>query len=405
MLLGGFVRVSNRDENNFELAELSQGLQDSRSVCTPDSMHTSPSHDRPYAPLDAEMSDSDAPNEYMLMVRGRDSGRDWVAEEFRTLFDSGCPHNFIFRSGRTKIGEVAVRPLPPGRDGKLKGYKSPINPDDLIVPKYFIRIMIENARIGVNDSVDLKILELPEGTSTGGVDIILGRNFLKKHDDPRLLEKVAVANSEDPRLAVATDNSICVLLKSKTSKSKYQYIQSQKPNVANTVDAEQKLINRHEDDRRRKQEHATAIELYKKFKEPSSGSPMGAQSTGPAMWSETSGCSQDISAAFQHSASVQRPNSFPPSPYFGGLTARQIAQERSTPLSDYLDEFRSQRSNTSSTQFTENSQLSLDRQSTSSSLESWTSIPPDGGKLAGHTMDYVVPQADSVLQKQREASS
>jgi hypothetical protein len=351
----------------------------------------------------SEDSEAETTNQFLLMLRVRDLNpcMDWVVE-LLALFDTGCPHNFIFPLGLAKLGSIKWHPLPPGRDGKLKGYTSPINPDHTIVPKYFVRVILWNTRIGLIDRVDLKIVQLPEGTSTrtDGADIILGRRLFNKHGDPSLLEKVVEANAEDPRLAAINDNSISVLLKSKTSRSTYQYIHCQKANFANAVDAEQKLINKREDDRRRNQDRITSIELHKKFKEPSPGSSMGAQSTGTAMWSETSERSQDASAGLQRSAgshaSVQQPNTLPPGPNFGDPAAQQIAQDHSASCPDYGGERRSPRSDTWSTQSTQNTQFSLARKSTTSSLESWVSISTNGGKLAGYTADYAAPQADPI---------
>jgi hypothetical protein len=325
---------------------------------------------------------------------------DWAPQEHCTLFDTGSPHNFLFPQGLTKLCKVKVYPLPPGRDGKLKSYESPINPDHKIVPKYFVRVIVWNARASLNHEVDLKIVKLPENASSGGVDIILGRKFIRKHGGPRLLGRVEEANAEDPRLAMATGNSISVLLKSNISKSTYQDIHSQKVNCSNIVDAEQKLINKHEDDRRRNEDRVTSMELYRKFKESSSGSSMGAQSTGTATWSDTS--EHDASAGFSSDshASVQRPKAIPSGSYFCGPPAQQIAQDHSNPWTDYPGEWRSHRSNTSNTSSTQFTQLSLDRQSTTSSMSSWTSVPTDGGKLAGDTTDYADPQANPIPRKQ-----
>jgi hypothetical protein len=349
-------------------------------------------------------SDSEAENEYLLMLRVRDQnpGVDWAPQEHCTLVDTGSPHNFIFPQGLTKLGRVKVHPLPKGRDGQLKSYESPINPDHQIVPRYFIRVIVWNARAGLNHEVDLKIFELPDDASSGGVDIILGRKFIRKHGGHMLLERVKEANAGDPRLAIATGNSISVLLKSNISKSTYQEIHSQKVNFANIGDAEQKLINKREDDRQRNQDRVTSMELYRKFKESSSGSSMGAQPTGTPTGSDTSERSHDASvgsSADSH-ASVQRPKALPSGPYFGGPPAQQIAQDHSDPWTDYPGEWQSRRSNTSNTSSTQFTQLSLNRQSTTSSMSSWASGPTDGGKLAGDTTDYADPQANPIPRKQ-----
>jgi hypothetical protein len=345
--------------------------------------------------LDAELSDSDeSTNEYRLMARGRDPEKDvdWLAEELRSLADTGSPDNFIFPKGLAKIGTYKLRPIPPRKDGKVKGYTSPINSEETIVPQYFVRLILWNPKVGLHDVVDLKIFDIPAGTK--GFDIILGRKFIRKHNDPFFLPKVAEAIAHDPRLSGDTDNTLSVLLKGKTSKSKRTHIQRQETNHANRFDAEQKSISKQKDDIKRTQDHATHIELYKKFSEPSSGASFSSQWTGSAVWSDASGPSQGHSAGFSH-ASVQQPNAVPSEPYLGGISEWKPAQNHNAASSDFAGEWRSQRTYTSSTQFTQSTKMSnfsFSRQSTASSRSSCTSIPADRGKHAGYTTDDAIPQ-------------
>lgn len=202
------------------------------------------------------------------------------------------------------------------------------------------------------------------------------------------LPKVAAASADGPSLAAATDNSFNALLSGKTSKSTCIYTQRQKANYANAIGAEQKLINKRIDGSRRVQEQAIRDELYKKFQEPSSGTSLGTQSTGT-----------HHSAGFPHADSqtmVKLP-SLPSDPNYGGPAAQQ-------PVPDYPSESRSQRTYTSSTQFTHNTDFSFSRQSTNSSTSSLASVPDcapaEDRKLAGYTADYAVPQGYNPSQKQ-----
>jgi hypothetical protein len=136
-------------------------------------------------------------------------------EELDTLVDTGAEKSFIFPAGLAKISRVKRHPIP---RGKLRAYESPINPDaPPIVPRYFVRLILWNDKVGLNDTVDLRIFELPEGTS--GLHIILGRRFMKKHGDREFLPKVAEASADGSCLAAAPDNSFNALLSGKTSKS------------------------------------------------------------------------------------------------------------------------------------------------------------------------------------------
>lgn len=205
-------------------------------------------------PIDLGLIDSsEGVNEYQMMVLGHDPIRaeNCVTKPLRTLCDTGSPRSFIFQSGLDKIGTYTARPIPPG---KLRGYTSPLNHKLIIEPRYFVRLVLRNPTVGLNDTVDLYIFDIPAGTE--GVDIILGGRFLREHNDPLFLSKVAEASSHNPRQSCDTDTTNRVL---KT------YTQRQKIKHSQLSDSEQKSIKKWTGDIKRADDHAKHIELYKKF--------------------------------------------------------------------------------------------------------------------------------------------
>jgi hypothetical protein len=339
---------------------------------------------------DSDLSDdseaSDDANEYTLMVRCL----DLVGIELRASTDTGAADSFIFSSAIDRIGrsKFKIRPIPPG---KVKPFKNPIDPDNVIVPTEFVRLPLGNDVIGLNATADLKIFELPEGTN--GFEIILGRPFIRKCGGPRFLTKVVVVSQNDPRLAVARDNSFGTILKGKESKSTYFCILRRKTDHANVINVEQKTANKGNDQKFREQTSATASKLY-------TTSGVGAQSFATATWGATSGRSQNHSQEFSGSAtwstSAQQPNGLRSGPYYGSPTGQQASPDHNTPLHDLPGEWAGRRTNTSSTNDTTNDSIfSMTRRTTASSMSSYSSVPTveaEGGKPARHAADYAVPQ-------------
>ncbi|PMD17239.1 hypothetical protein NA56DRAFT_282025 [Hyaloscypha hepaticicola] len=240
--------------------------------------------------------------------------------------DTGCPQNFIFASALEKIGKVTVYPIP---NVRMKLCSNLLNSMEQIVPQHYVLLRLWNESVELNDTVHLKVLELPKCSS--GFHIILGQKFLRKHD-PMFLAKVIGLNENDPQSTVVRDNWLGTLLKGKTS--------------------QKRKIQNKDDDKFREQNFAKAVELYKL-------SGMGTQQhTASATWTEISSRSQNHSAQ--------------------------------TP--EYRSGFESQSMNTSSTQFTENTEFSVARLSTASSISSLSSVPAEGGKLERYTGDFAVPQ-------------
>ena len=175
-------------------------------------------------PIDAGLSDSsETANEFQMMILGHDPiwAENCATTPLRALCDTGSPANFISQSGLDKIGLYTARPIPVG---KLKEYTSPVNPEETIVPREFVRLMLLHPTVGLHDMVDLKIFDIPADPE--GFDVILGRGFLRNHNDPLFLSKVTKASAHDPRLSSNMDNTIRVILNGKTPKSKFTHIQT-----------------------------------------------------------------------------------------------------------------------------------------------------------------------------------
>lgn len=170
------------------------------------------------AELGADSGASNDGNGYTLIIKTLNLEGE-VAELVASV-DTGSPGNFILVPALDKIGRVSIYPIP---EGNLKSYTTLLNPMEKIVPRHFLRLPLWNDTIGLNGLVPLKIFELPR--SSGGLHIILGQPFLRKHGGFKFLAKVMDTDENNTQSADVSDESFGTLLKGKAFKSAYLYIQ------------------------------------------------------------------------------------------------------------------------------------------------------------------------------------
>jgi hypothetical protein len=147
----------------------------------------------PDALSDGSRSDDDT-NEYNIIVDSEyEMGDSQTKRKSKQLvsFDTGSPDNFIFRAALSRMGPVKVYPLPQRR---CKAYSNPTNPDSIIVPKYYVSVIIRNDEIQLcPPAIKLKVMDV-EGYSHDQYrrpKIILGGRFIRKYGGHRLLAQVA----------------------------------------------------------------------------------------------------------------------------------------------------------------------------------------------------------------------
>lgn len=358
---------------------------------------------RPSTDSDVELGynsdDSDNPNPYSLEADVQ-SPEGWV-EGCVVSTDTGSEGDFLFLSALDKIGPLdkVIFPIPPR---KLKRYVNPFDPSKEITPLYYVNLPLRNRSVGLNHTIKLKLLDVPEGTN--GYDIVLGHNAIDGLGDPNFLAKVKNANADGPRLAAnhGGNNLFGALLKVKKSKSTYLCILKQKTSSIDILNLEKQLADKANDDKLRERDNATSTKLY-----ATSGVDMQPSAT--PSWGETSQRAQGPSASFPNSAtwhtSAQQPFALASRPNYGSLTEQQTAPNHSPPVPDYRGDFASHRADTFSSQFTQNTQFSAcsSGSTAASSISSWSTVTVDAGKRAGYAADYAVPQesAHSVDQQKQ----
>ncbi|CZR66677.1 uncharacterized protein PAC_16578 [Phialocephala subalpina] len=285
----------------------------------------------------SEDSEDDYKYEVWVHVRDKD-GRIW---KLCVLVDTQSPKSFISRGTLSRIGSFTERRI---LEAKKDAYTGPFG-DKETIPQWYIDVGLEFQGIELQDSsARLRIME-----ETNRFQIILGRDFITRYGKK-------------------TKTSLLGILEESTVE---RPVSETAPNVVGALRSE-KRTKKHE-----AMDEELRVQTLQNFRDLYGGTPSSASVPSRVSVPIESERASSGSSAIRnnadrssHSAKITETNrdwrlSARPS------TVKTFSQQTTDPNpDDFVAEWRSQRTNTSSTQFT---QYSFGRQSTASSMSSLAS--------------------------------